>query len=641
MQQILRSLILLGGCVWLGSAVQAQEYRFSVPTMKLEVFVQPDASARLKYTIEFENEVGAHAIDIVDVGLPHGNYNISNMSASIDGTRVGDIRKSTYINTGVEIHLGSRAIPAGSKGTFGFECTMPDMVYRDTTDKTYASLQIVPTWFDAQSQMGRTKLDAAIYMLPGVDATKVKYQNENHRYTDLILLGDSDKKFPVAVWQYDSLQLSSNNPKLAISFPQTGMKRVVTIGPIGLMLKWFRESPGAQLISGLGLAALFALGFFRFTHGTGCALFFILSGLSGLILAAVPGLHFLAWPALGGLAFLVERTLKQKKVSQQKTYLPAMATVEGGGIKRGLTAPQAAVLLELPMSKVLTLVIFGLLKKGVVEKVKDDPLEVQVNPDYVVSRKERLKAAGQEGSILHDYEHAFIERLSLHKGALKECDLNEALGGLVKTVVNRMSGFDLDETQDYYRQIIKRAWTEAEAIGEVPQRDEVLDRNFEWILLDDHWTDIFGRWSRGGYDYRPRWDRFPRRRSSGPIIVVGGGQPGGWGSGSDGTGSGGSSTTSSGGGSTSLGEVASSFAGWTENTMGSLVSAIEPVKFGLNIPSSGGILDLSGVDRFTADVFKAMAENAAKGGRGGGGGGGCACACAGCACACACAGGGR
>jgi hypothetical protein len=606
----------------------AQNYRFAVPEMDLEVFVQPDASVRLKYRIVFQNDRSGHPIDIVDVGLPHRGYKFSEMSASIDGRPLTDIRKSSYIDIGVEVHLQNGSVPPGAKGVFEFECRMPDMVYQDTTDKTYASLQIVPTWFDSQAQQGRTKLQAAIHLLPEVDPERIKYQNEQYRYTDLAIFGEADAKHPVAIWQYDSLQLSSNNPKLSVSFPRDGMDRVVTIGPFGLFMKWFRESPGVQVGSMLGLLGVLGFTFFRFSHGTGFVLFLMLGGAMCFFLLIAPEFHLVFWPASFGLLFLNESLLSRKK--QSASYLPAMATVEGGGIKRGLTAPQAAVLLELPMSKVLTLVIFGLMKKGILQKLVDDPLQAEVLAEYRVPREQRIKVAGDQGLVLHDYEHAFIDRLMAHQGPIKDCNLNEALGGLIKTVAKRMAGFDLKETQAYYRAIIKRAWTEAESLGEVEQRDAALDRSFEWILMDEDWKDVFERWSRRGYRYRPRWER--RTRTGGGTVII----PGGSG-GSGGVLTGGETTPSS--SRTSMGEVAASFVGWTENTMGSLASAIEPAKMGLDIPRSGGILDLSSVDQVTASVFQALAESSSKGG--GRGGGGCACACAGCACACACAGGGR
>lgn len=630
--RILRLVLLLGTTVTCSPALP-QDYRFEVAELDLQAYVQPDASAKLEYRIIFKNLPNAHVIDVVDIGLPHYDYDISSMSASIDGMPLNSIRKSTYIDIGVEVDLSSRPILAGRTGEFKFQCTMPDMVYQDTTDKSLASLQLVPTWFDENSTVGRTKLQVAIHLLPGVKAEDIKYQNENFKYSDLVLFGEQNQAHPVAIWQYDSWMLSASNPKLAVSFPKTGLNRVVTIGRFGMLLKWFRENRQAQVVSWIGLAILFAIIFFRFSHGTGFVLFFVLSGVIALLMLPNTSSHFIAWPCMMGLFFLNESILRHKR--DKPGYLPAMASVEGGGIKRGLTAPQAGVLLEMPMGKILALVIFGLIKKGVVEQTALNPLSVRVLQAFATARGNRLQVAGDKGIVLHDYEQAFIDRLLVHDGPVKNCDMSEAFGGLVKSVVSRMAGFDLSDTQAYYRAIIERAWKEAEAVGEIAQRDEVVDRNFEWILLDEHWIDVFDRWARSGRAYRPWWER----RGSGPVVIShGGGLPGG----GDWKSSGGSNTSTPETSKTTLSEVAAGFAGWTENTMSSFASAIEPAKMGLDIPSGGGILDLSGVDRVTGDVFKALAESAAQGGGGrGGGGGGCACACAGCACACACAGGGR
>jgi hypothetical protein len=180
-----------------------------------------------------------------------------------------------------------------------------------------------------------------------------------------------------------------------------------------------------------------------------------------------------------------------------------------------------------------------------------------------------------------------------------------------------MKGFDLAETKDYYRAIIRKAIEQASAIGDIPQREQTIDRNFEWILMDDHFPTVFTY----GRPYYPVWTR----GSTVSMPSMPGGPPAAPGT----------------GGSTSFGDVASSFAGWAENTMGKMASAISPGALSLPHPA-GGFLDLSGADHVAGDFFQALAESATSGGGvGGSGGGGCACACAGCACACACAGGGR
>jgi len=45
-------------------------------------------------------------------------------------------------------------------------------------------------------------------------------------------------------------------------------------------------------------------------------------------------------------------------------YLPPKISIEGKGIKRGLTAVEAGILLEEPLDKILTMILFGLIKKN-------------------------------------------------------------------------------------------------------------------------------------------------------------------------------------------------------------------------------------------------------------------------------------
>ncbi len=622
--------------------VQAQEYRFRVRSMTMDVYAQPDASVRLAYKIVFENAPGAHPIDIVDVGLPHPRYRLSSMQASIDGQPVTRIQPSEYIDVGVECHLRSGTIAPGGTGTFEFSCVMPDMVYADTTDKQYASFQIRPTWFDPTLQTGTTELKVALHLPPGVLPEQVRYQQEKQRYAGLATWGEGDQQHTVAYWESDEFQLSPQNPKFSVSFPRSAMQRVVEKTTMQLFLEWFDGNPQVKVASGVGLFATFVFLYYRFAGATGCVPFAILSVLLVLAMVSGPGIHLLCWPALLALVALNETYLSRRK---PKTYLPAMATVEGGGIKRGLTAPQAAILLEMPLSQVLTMVVFGLLKKRVLHVVKEAPLEVEVLPEFRGAEKSRMKQAAANGIVLHDYENPFLDQLEKHTGPIDRCDLNTALGQLIKSTADRMGGFDLGRTKEYYQRIVKRAWQDAESVGEIEMRDKVVDRNFEWMMMEPRWTDLFEGWRRRGYSYRPRWSRpiiivdtpssggtLPRNippqvPAGGSVKLPGGGAP----SGGGGAGSGGA------GPSPTFSEVAGSFIGWAENTANQMAKSVEPTSMGLNLPTKG-VIDLTSVDRVTGDFFEALAKASAKGssGRGsGGGGGGCACACAGCACACA------
>ncbi len=610
--------LMLFGTLALGvSPVVAQDYYFGVPQVRMLVTVRPDASVRIAYEFNFRNNPRGHAIDVVDIGTPHAGYNLANVRASVDGRPLGDVRVSQYVKPGFEVHLGSGTIRPGGAGRLNVEFTMPDMVFQDTTRPDYASLRITPTWFGDQYVAGNTHLQIAVQLPEGVQPDEVLHQGlpftEKAETPNGALVG----------WDFPAVRLTGPH-QVAVSFPKRDMQRVIVMSNLDLLLKWFRESPQARIALGVVFLLLFAFLFFRFSGGTGISVFAILAGGAGVLFLVSPESHLLAMPIVVGLVALNEFYLDRRK----QRYLPPIAQAEGGGIKRGLTAPEAAVLLELPVAKALSLVIFGMLKKGILRQTQAEPLKVEVNeafqwdskkPPADQPRQEAFcrEAAVRSGIVVHHFELPFLFLLQ-NNPEKPVCEINFSvpMKRLIESTAGRMAGFNLAETKDYYRSIIRRAMEQAAALGDIAQREQTIDRNFEWILMDDDFPTVFT-----GHDhpYRPIWTR-------GSMAPAGGGA---------------APSAPSIPGTTTFGDVASGFAGWAENTMGSMASAISPGS--LSLPeSSGGFLNLSGVDHVAGEFFQALSEASSRGGGGGHGGGGCAsCACAGCACACACAGGGR
>jgi hypothetical protein len=488
----------------------------------------------------------------------------------------------------------------GERGVFEFTAVMPDMVYQDTTRDDYASLRITPTWFGPEFVRGQTDLRIAVHMLPNIKVEEVLHQGEafsgKARYGGRV----------VAYWTKHT-QITRPH-RVAVSFPKRGLERVVEMTSFGLLVMWFEERPESQLLSGLIIALLVGFFFFRLTGGTGWSVYVAVLGLCVLWFAHKPAHHLVswaAWPFVLGLLYWPTR--RKKRVG----YLPPIAHVEGGGIKRGLTAPEAAALLERSPGQLISLVLFGLMKKGVLRVIVDDPLTVEVDEAFRGTRHERLAAASRRSVVLHRYEHRFVEELVAGGGVVSLIDFSEALKGLVEHAAGRLAGFDLDETRAYYRQIVDRAWKEAESLGEVEARDRLVDQRLEWLLLDSAYGARFSSWDQRGYHYRPSWF-FANTGSTSAAPSQGGGSSGRTGP--------------------TFREVAASFAGRAENLASQAATSLLPGSLGT---SGGGVLDLSAADSATKTFFAALAES------GGSGGGGSGCACAGCACACACAGGGR
>lgn len=586
------------------NAIYAKDYSFSVPEMKMQVYIQSDSSIKIKYDITFSNNPNAHVIDIVDIGMPTKKYDLQKMSASINGVELTDIRHSTYVKPGVEVHLGNQSISAGSKGTLHFECEIPNMIYQDTTRKDYASFRITPTWFGSQYVTGGGEIWLAIIMLPDIKPEEMLFQNESF-LTKVIYEGKS-----AAIWNWKEPPIKEHI--VGISFPKRGLTNMIKITPIDLLFKWFESNENARLIAGLVFIVLFSILFFRFSGGTGCTVYVLLLAAAIFFFIVNSKAHLISFIPLIILLILNERHIKSRK----RHYLPPIVSVESGAVKRGLTAPEAAVLLELPLNKVLTLLIFGMLKKGLLEMVKPHPLTVRVADGFnffgdLTGKRtiERLKAAREKGIVLHEYEEPFLNIISMNPNKpLSEIDFSLPLKSLIEKVVQRMQRFDPAASREYYKYIVSKAVQQAKEIEDIPAREETIDKNLDWILLGDDYSVFNHR----NYRYYPRYYR-TYHQSSGldfskhaPVNFD----------------------------KTTFKDVASSFAGWTENTMGSLANTISPQS--LKLKGNKGIIDLSGVDKVTGDIFEALSSSSGKSGGFGGG-----CACAGCACACACAGGGR
>jgi len=212
------------------------------------------------------------------------------------------------------------------------------------------------------------------------------------------------------------------------------------------------------------------------------------------------------------LAILAFRHFRRRRA---QPYEPAVARIEGGGIKRGLTPPEGAVVLGRPLNVTLTLVIFEMLRKGFLHQVAAAPLTVEVAEAFRTQGSglsaqargdKRRQAAQAVRGTLHLYEEPFLEIIETNPGApVHELDLGVAVQPLVRYVAGRVGGYDLEETREYYRLIIERAPREARSDGKLTfERQRVFDRNFGWVLLGEDFGSVL---DQPDYSYVPVWQR--------------------------------------------------------------------------------------------------------------------------------------
>ncbi len=540
----------------LPASALAQEYLFGVDRELVDVFWNADGTESIEYTFTFTNQPGAHPIDFVDVGMPNNDFDISTASADVNGNAVS-VSQSDYqgSGSGFAVVMGASTIQPGESGSVHvFVGRVSGVLRPDSSDNNYASADFGPTYFGSKYVVGSTDMTVTFHLPPGVKPEEPKYHMaENWPGSPQPQAGLDNQGRITYTWSAPNASAASQYT-FGASFPKSYVPAdaIVTAPPFDF----------SGLIGGIisSLGTILCFGFFAFM--------------------------FIGLPIIGAIQ-------GQRRKLQ---YIPPRIGIEGHGIKRGLTAVEAGILMEQPLDKVLTITLFGVIKKGAATVVSRDPLKLQVTEP------------APEG--LHDYESDFLKAMKLDDVRARQTALQNMMVALVKSVSEKMKGFSRKETQDYYKNIMEQAWAQVEAAQTPEVKGQAIDQNLEWTMLDHDYDDRSRRVFAGPIFVPMWWGRYdPTFRPLPTARTSGGSFP----------------TGSQGRGSSALpgADLAASVVGGVQTFSGKVLG------------------DLNTFTSRVTSVTNPPPPPSTSSYRGGGGGHSCACACACAGCACACAGGGR
>ena len=546
-------VFILAFVVVVNVSAQDLPYHFQVNKEDVHVYWNSDGTMSLDYTWVFTNLPNSHIIDYVDVGMPNSHFDMGSIKADVNGSPVS-VSKGDYAGdgSGFAVVMGGKAIPAGGTGNLHvYVGKIEQVLYPDNNDEAYASATFAPTYFGSQYVSGTTDFTLTYHLPKDMAPEEPRWHASPSGFPSEPETAYDANNHITYTWKYENGKASSYY-LFGASFPRS------YVPAESIYVK-----PAEPLISEDTVFSLLCAGFFGFI--------------------------FIGLPALS-----IYSNNKRKL-----QYLSPRVAIEGHGIKRGLTAVEAAILLEQPLDKVLTMILFGVVKKNAAQVIKRDPLDVQsIDP---LPEK------------LHDYEKDFLAAFK-ESGRDRQKLLQDMMVRLVKSVSEKMRGFSRRETVDYYKSITEKAWAQVEAADTPEVKSQKFDDALEWTMLDKDYDDRTRRVFQGPM-YAPMWWGHYNptyRPASSPKPTVGSGPfPT----------SGKPVTSSPLPGAEFASQMVTGVQTFSEKVVGNINTFTEKVTGATN-------------------PLPKPSSNVRSGG-GGGGGRSCACACACAGCACACAGGGR
>ncbi len=496
--------------------VNAYTYSFDVDYMKTNVYIELDGSITIEYWINFTCDSWADPINVVDIGFPTADYDLSSVKAKIGGYDIPSqrIQVSKEINIGVEILLTGHFIYPGESEQLYVIGNNPNMIFGDYENESLASVEFSPTWFSSSFCPTYEYLEVNFYFPPNfTNGNEVKWHyREYDSYsfteiegTDYLIYTWTETDVPMQQYTYG---VSFPRDAVDVSIGWTADPRVVlfiisillTISIIGLIVgfsyltyryiknykkKYYpprkRSNPG-------DLVCIFFMIFF-----IGAIFYFILWGAFGDIIFIL--LFFgVIIAGFGMIGYLIYKLISRFRLPYQKPEIK----IESVGVNKNLTVVEAAIIKNTPLNKVLFLIIFGLIRTGHLKVIETDPLKFEVMS---------IKGIGK----MRSYQQKFLKAVETEgpeKSTVKRRKLETLLVDLIKATYKKMRGYELDATTYYYDNMINQAW---ETIKKMPNEIEFedIEDEYDWIVLDDLFEKRSERYlSHRYYVHYPYW--YPR-----------------------------------------------------------------------------------------------------------------------------------
>ena len=545
---LLLAVVLVLG---LTASAYALQYSFELEKEIVHVYWNNDGSMSLDYTFYFQNASDGHVIDFVDVGMPNTSWQYNSVSADVNGNSVDVSTDYQGSGTGFAVDLGDYAIGSGQSGVVHVYVGYIDKVlYQNDELEDYASAVFSPTWFSGEFAFGATDLTVSLHLPTGIQPEEPRYYYPGDSWGgEQIPEIKMDGNGRVTYTWHDSNARPYTQYTFGASFPKSYVPASAIVKPS------FWERIGFDEDALFGLFMFCCFGFFFF-----------------------------------GIPLISAFQQRKRKMK----YLSPKIAIEGHGIKRGLTAVESAILMEEPLDKVMTMILFGVIKKEAATVTKRDPL--------------RLKVASPLPEKLHPYEKDFLEAFADGKNnrARQRKKLQKVTINLVESVGKKMKGFSRKETVAYYKNIMERAWKQIEAADTPEIKSAKYDEALEWTMLDKNYDDRTRDVFRQGPVYVPMWwGRYDPtfRKSASPASKP-----------------------------------------FSASTSRSAPPKLPGADFAASMVTGVETFSskvIGNLNDFTGKVTKTTNPPPVSTSSGGSSGGGCACACACAGCACACAGGGR
>lgn len=383
-----------------------------------KIWINQDGSIDLFYNMSLTLESG-NDINLIYIGQPNYDFTIGQAR-----DQYGNILQTSDISSSgdykAQVNLNS-PLKAGETIWFTLTTNVAKMIFEDQTNPGNDGMQFTVSWFPV------TILDSRVIIVLPPQVSQSEVRTGEILWNNTLLEEDR-----LAIYWEKQNSQPNERFSVAVSYPkQEGWTS-------------FSESSG-----GSGWIDYLLSNFFLVAG-------ILVVGLVGVILIAI-------------------------LLSKQK-YVKPKVGIESLGILRGLTAVEASYLIGLKPPKIVTEILYSLLKKRAIWVQSTKP-----SLKFLIQKQFQDKT-GTRKNPLRYYEIDFLKAIK-EDGTLDEKKLAKTVMFLRSTLEEKLKGYCRKDTIEYYKKIVEKAWSQVKAAQTPQLASKAYDEQLLWLFLDPKLQD--------------------------------------------------------------------------------------------------------------------------------------------------------
>lgn len=406
-------------CFFLFPRVAFGAFRYYIPKQQDQLTVNEDSSVGLIRYFEFAvDQSSTDSGTEIWIGLPTSRTQVS----SVTDDKGNNVTFKTQISGGdyTLILTGFDAIEPGKAKGFTVEAVIPEFLFPDSENEGYATMKYIPGWWSSQVKVQ----DIAVILPGGVEKDEIKTGTGEWDG-----IAQTESGAYVVTWRFENLG-AGEKVSVNIGIPDTYVTLPVKEEPVPVIPP---EPLPSHRVPGIG-------------HSGNFSAIFGLFAVAVIVIVAI------------GIA-----------TGMKEDYSPPRVSMEGIGVNETLSPVEVSILLRQPPEKTMTLLLFSLIKKGIVRAYSTEPLRLSVHYERDLSEVEEL----------------FLKAIDRNTGELDQTKLTYVFRFMAASVNEKMKPYCRKDTEAFYRGHIANLWAEVRAANTPELKLESFDKNLLWLIQDE------------------------------------------------------------------------------------------------------------------------------------------------------------